>query len=108
MTLYDLMLHGNATQIYHVYTTNAWDQNIPIGHGERREIMNEDETDGIDHLMDEVDSWYVCEDGSLVVLLKDAFFNERVEKQYTPEYIAKWNNLKPETRPWRHSAELER
>lgn len=108
MTLYDLMLNGNATQIYHVYVTNVWDQNILIGHGERRDIMNEDETDGINHLMDEVDSWYVCKDRSVVVQLKDAFFNTRAEEQYSPEYVAKWNNLNPETRPWSHSAELER
>lgn len=107
MTLFDFMFPGRALQVYHVYTTNLWDQNILVGHGKRRDIMNEDETDGIDHLMDEVYGWYVCKDGSVVVLLRDKHFDDRAETQYDKEYVAKWDNLKPETRPWKCSCELE-
>lgn len=108
MTLYDLMLHGQANQCYHVYVTNVWDQNIPIGHGERRDIMDEDETNGIDHLMDEVDVWYVCKDGSLVILLTGKNFEKRAEEQYDPKYVAKWDRFRMETRPWKYSCELEK
>lgn len=108
MTLYDLMLSGNACQVYHVYVRNIYDQNIEIGHGTRREIMDEDITEeGIDHLMDNVDGWSVARDGSVVVCLRDGHFYERAEQQYSPGYVAKWDNLKPETRPWKHSCELE-
>ena len=56
MTLYDLMISASAVQIFHVYVTNIYDQNIEIGHGTRRDIMDEETSEtGIDHLMDKVD-----------------------------------------------------
>lgn len=108
MTLYDLMINAQSTQIFHVYVTNIYDQNIEIGHGRRCEIVNEEITEmGIDHLMEKVGGWKIAKDGSMVVLLIDEHFEERAETQYNEKYVAKWDNLKPETRPWRHSCELE-
>lgn len=107
MTLYDLMKCAKCEQIFHVYVTNIYDQNIEVGCGVRKEIMNEDLTDGIDHLMDEVDLWYVAKSGIVVVLLRDRHFKERAETQYDESYVAKWDNLDQKTRPWKHSCELE-
>lgn len=108
MTLYDFMLPAMAHQIFHVYVTNVYDQNIDIGHGRRREIMNEEITEtGIDHLMDKVDTWSVAKDGSVVVRLIDCNFEKRAEEQYSKDYVEKWDNLRKETRPWKHSCELE-
>lgn len=108
MTLYDLMLPAMANQIFHVYVTNTYDQNIEIGHGQRRDILNEEVTvEGIDHLMDVVDTWSVAADGSVVVKLIDSHFKEPAEQQYSKSYVEKWNNLNPETRPWKYSCELE-
>lgn len=108
MTLYDFMMPAMAHQIFHVYVTNIYDQNIEIGHGRRRDIVNEDITEmGIDHLMDKVDTWSVAKDGSIVVKLIDSHYEEKAEKQYDEDYAKIWNNFKPETRPWKHSCELE-
>lgn len=108
MTLYDIMNRCNYNQVFHVYVTNAYDQNIEIGHGPRLVIVDNEQTDGgYDHLMDQVDHWSVAPDGSVVVLLRDEHFNERAETQYDEAYVAKWDNLKPGTRPWKHSCELE-
>lgn len=108
MTLYDIMDRCQYNQVFHVYVTNVYDQNIEIGHGPRSVIVNEELTEeGYDHLMDQVDYWSVAPDGSVVVLLRDEHFEERAETLYAKEYIAKWDNLRPETRPWKHSCELE-
>lgn len=109
MTLYDMMMPGMAHQIYHVYVGNMYDQNEEIGHGRRRDIMNEDVTaEGIDHLMDTIDHWYVAKDGSVVVVLRDEHFEELVENRYDTEYVVKWDPMNPDTRPWKHSCELEK
>lgn len=107
MTLFEMMLCGMVCQKYHVYTTNIYDQNIELGHGIRKQIMNEDEGEAFEHLMDEVDVWHVSNDGSVVILLRDKHFYERAEEQYSPEYVSRWDNLRPETRPWKYSCELE-
>lgn len=107
MTLYEMMLCGKAYQKHHVYITNIYDQNIELGHGIRKQIMDEDEGEAFEHLVDEVDTWTVAKDGSVVICVRDSHFYERAEEQYSPAYVSRWDNLKPETRPWKHSCELE-
>lgn len=107
MTLYDLIINADVKQIFHVYVTNIYDQNIEIGFGRRKELLDEDMVpEGVDHLMDAVDTWYVTKDGALVVLLRDIHFKERAEEQYDKRYVETWDNLNPKTRPWKHSSEL--
>lgn len=109
MKLYNFLINANCNQVFHIYVTNAYDQNIPVAHGTRKEIFNEDiYAEGIDHLMDKVDSWYVCKSCDIVILLRDKNSKKRCEKLYNKEYVKKWDNLRPETRPWLHSCELER
>ena len=108
MTLYDLMMPRFYKQTFHVYVTNVYGQNIPVGHGTRKEICDEEKTEeGLDHLMDRVDFWEVCPDGSVLVLLANENFARKAEELYSPEYVSQWDNLKPETRPWKNSCELE-
>lgn len=108
MTLYSLMMSAKADQIFHVYVTNIYDQNIEIGHGRRKDIVNEDIVEeGIYHLMDKVELWSVAKDGSVVVRLMDKHYRDRAEELYDEEYVKKWDNFNPETRPWKHSIELE-
>ena len=108
MRLYDILMVCGYYQIFHVYVGNAYDENIIIGHGTRKQIVNEEETpEGIDHLMDRVDMVRVCGDGSLVVIVTDRNYNKRAKTLYSENCWRNWDNLRPETRPWRHSCELE-
>ena len=109
MTLYELMRACAFNQIFHVYVTNIYDQNIIVGHGTRRDIADEETTEaGYDHLADKVEHLRVAQDGSLIVLLSDSHFNYRAEELYDAHYVSTWNIKRPETRPWRFSSEIER
>ena len=108
MTLYDVMMACKYYQIFHVYVGNAYDQNIEIGHGERRDILNEDKCEeGINHLMDKVERLSVAKDGSIVLVLVDLNYEKPADAFYDPAYVSRWDESKPETRPWRYSCELE-
>lgn len=108
MTLYDLIINAQYQQVFHVYVTNAYDQNVKIGSGTRKSLMDEEEcAEGLDHLMDKVDRWEVCSDGSVFVALIDHNFKRPCEELYNAEYVAKWDRHKPQTRPWRYSSETE-
>lgn len=109
MTLFSLIIKARYDQIFHVYVTNTYSQNIEIGHGTRRDIVDEDTTEmGLIHINDEIEIWYACEDGSIVVCLRDENYNKQAEYLYAQEYVKKWDIMKPETRPWKHYFELER
>lgn len=107
MTLYDVLRATQYKQRFYVYVVNAWDQNIPVGAGDRAALLDEDETDTFIHLMDTVEMLTLAKDGAFVVRLRNDTFNTRAEEQYDAQYVEKWDNLKPETRPWKHSSELE-
>jgi hypothetical protein len=109
MTLYDFMGSAYATQFFHVYVGNAYGQNLEIGHGTRRDIADEYLTEeGYYHLADQVERWYVCDYSNVVVVTRDKNFNVRCEELFDEEYVKKWDRWDPETRPWKHDAELER
>lgn len=108
MTLYDILRATQYKQHFYVYVVNAWDQNIPVGVGTRSELLDEEENElAFDHLMDEVDMMTLCKDGAILLRLRNDTFNVRAEELYDARYVEKWDNLKPETRPWKHSCELE-
>lgn len=108
MTLYDILRATQYNQKFFVYVTNIYDQNIPIGIGVRAELLNEDENDTFDYLSCKVDQLNIARDGkSLVVRVIDGNFEKKAEELYSEEYVKKWDNLRPETRPWKHSAEME-
>lgn len=108
MTLYDVLRVTQYTQRFYVYVTNAWDQNTPVGTGTRSELLDEEENElTFDHLMDQVEMMTLCKDGAILLRLRDDTFNILAEKQYDSRYVEKWDDLKPETRPWKHSCEME-
>ncbi|MBQ8697622.1 MAG: hypothetical protein IJV83_05350 [Clostridia bacterium] len=113
MKLWDILHVAQCNQIFHIYVTNSYDQNLPVGKGTREDLcMNmvtgENDRDLFSHLMDDVTTFVVCNDRKIVIFVKDAHFEERLEEQFCGEYAKKWGRLKPETRPWRWSCEIER
>lgn len=111
--LLDFLKTSTYDQQFYVYVTNDFDQNLPVYKGRVFEMcLAEDQYSEslLDALGYEVVVFYVCSDGGIQIYLKDDCFYDRAEKKWSssPEYVAEWDSLKPETRPWLHSSETER
>ena len=109
MTLFELLKTTQYDQNFFVYVTNIYDQNILVGEGVRHKLLDEYENEEcFFHLMDEVDQITIAKDGkSLVVKTKDENYQKNAKELYDEDYVKHWDSRNPETRPWRHSAELE-
>ena len=108
MTLYDILRNTKYTQEFFCYVTNAYDQNLPIGFGTRKELLDEQiNEDLFDFLMCEISLLTVAKDGALVVRVTDEHFNNRIEDQYPVEQTERWDRLNPGSRPYKFSSELE-
>lgn len=111
MTLHEIMMSGQYFQVYSVYITNTYDQNIPLARGTLTEILGymaeEGDTTFFRHLTDKVEYYHITENKVMVVFVRDEHFGETVEYDYSEDYIAKWNNLDPKTRPFLHGIETE-
>ena len=75
MTLYDIVSKAQYMQVFSIYLTNAYDQNIPIARGTRREMLRldveENEEDFFNHLMCQVEYFHITEKGVMVVFIRD-------------------------------------
>ena len=108
MMLVELLQKVRYTQIFYVYLENVYDQNLPIGSGTRRDLLDEYENEEIiSYLTCPVTLITTTKNGALVVRVRDEHFDERLEKQFNPEYAQKWNSLDMSSRPFKHSCEME-
>lgn len=111
MTLLDFFQTAPYWIIFHVYTTNAYDQNVPIYHGTVQDLRMDDKYDGewLSALSYKVDVFYVCKNGNIQINLIDKYYEKRVEEWWTTDerILSKWDKLNPETRPYRYSCETE-
>lgn len=108
MTLCEFMQKLAYNQKLHCYVINAYDQNHNIGRGVRRELLDEDENDELfDHLLDEVDFIRIAKDNTVVVFVRDRYFNQRLEEQYSEIQVQKWSRFDKNSRPYLFSSELE-
>lgn len=108
MTLYDVLRAMPDRQYFYVYVANVYDQNICVGAGTRTKLLDAEQNEELfDHLCDKVDMMTVCAEREILVRLIDDTFKQRAEELYDARYVAKWDNLDPKTRPWKHSCELE-
>ena len=106
MTLYDILRATKYWQKFCCYVTNAYDQNVPIGFGTRRELLDEEQNDELfDYLMCDIDMITVAKDGALVVRVRDERFYQRLEEQF--QCTGGWKVSDPATRPFKFSTEME-
>lgn len=106
MILYDILRVARYYQKFCCYLTNAYDQNVPIGFGTRRELLDEDQNDELfDYLMCDVDSITVAKDKSLLIRVRDEHYNKPLEEQY--KCTGGWKVSDPKTRPFKFSNEME-
>jgi hypothetical protein len=107
MTLYDIVSKAQYVQVFSIYLTNIYDQNIPIVRGTKSEMISMDADNFFDHLMCDVEYFNVTNKGVMVVFIRDEHFEERASNRYSDEYVKSWDNLDPKTRPWLHNFETE-
>ena len=111
MTLYDIVSKAQYMQVFSIYLTNAYDQNIPIARGTRSKMLwldtEENEEDFFNHLMCQVEYFHITEKRVMVVFIRDEHFEEQASYNYSDEYVKRWDESNPKTRPWLHGIETE-
>ncbi len=111
MKLWDLLNAAQYTQVFSIYTQNAYDQNIPVARGTRPEMIALDCKEGEErlfgHLMHEVDGYSINKNGVMVVFLRDKDYDRMADEQYRAEYVEKWDRKDPDSRPWLFGIETE-
>lgn len=105
-TLHNLLTSCQYPQVFFIYRTNDYDQNILLAYGTKQEMLEDDETsfDLLNHINDIVDYWTIREDGAMFVRLR---MDEKAEDQWQEVYVKKWDRFNPKTRPYLFSAELD-
>ncbi len=101
MKLYEMLATTHYYQKTWIFENNACDQNMPLFKGMADDARKDDVI--WDWLMCDVELYY-CEYGTLVILVRDENYNERLEKHYL--YSDRWGTEK-EKRPWRTSSEID-
>ena len=102
MTLYEMLDCTKYYQEVWIFEHNAYDQNMPLFKGEVEDARRDTERVW-NYLMCKVDH-YECTTGILVIMVKDEYYEERLEGHYTTA-SKRWGR-KREARPWLHSAEI--
>jgi len=110
MTLYDIVSKAQYMQVFSIYLTNAYDQNIPISRGTRSEMIENDEDneeDFFNHLMCEVEYYHITKDEVMVIFIKDENYERNASFNYSEDYVKRWDRSDPKTRPWLFDIETE-
>ena len=109
MKLWDILEASQYMQIFSIYMTNVYDQNIPIARGTLADMQRYDLDEGgfFCHLMDDVEYFHITKKGVMVLFLRDEHYEEKAEEQYSQDYVMRWNRRDPRTRPYLHAIETE-
>lgn len=103
--LHNLLTSCQYPQVFWIYRTNDYDQNILLAKGTKQEMLEDEEVNFnlLEHINDVVEYWTIREDGAMFIRLRMA---ETAEDLYFDDYVKKWNS-NPRTRPWLYSAEMD-
>lgn len=109
MILWDLLQAAQFDQEFSIYVTNAYGQNIPVVRGRITDMfkLDEGEYKTFDHIVDKVEYFHITDTGRMVVFLRDEHYDEDASWNYSDEYVSKWDNFNPKSRPWLHAIETE-
>lgn len=110
MTLYEIVSKAQYMQVFSIYLTNVYNQNIPISRGTRSEMIENDEDNEenfFNHLMCEVEYYHITKDGVMVVFIKDENYERDASFNYSEDYVKRWDRSDPKTRPWLFGIETE-
>lgn len=104
--LHDLLTTCQYDQVFWIYRSNDYDQNILLSKGTKREMLCDDESsfELIDHINDPVEYWTIRKDGAMFVRLA---MTDEAEDLWTKDYVEKWDRSNPNRRPYLYSAEMD-
>lgn len=105
-TLHNLLTSCQYEQVFWIYQTNDYDQNILLAKGTKQEMFSDDEMGFplLDHINDVVEYWTIREDGAMFVRLS---LNNRAEELWSDDYVQRWDRHNPLKRPYLYSAEMD-
>lgn len=105
-TLHNLLTSCQYPQVFWIYRTNDYDQNILLAKGTKNEILADEEMsfDLLEHINDVVEYWTIREDGAMFVRLR---MDEKAESLWPDNYVSKWDRHNPTRRPYLYSAEMD-
>ena len=105
-TLHNLLTSCQYPQVFWIYQTNDYDENILLTKGTKQEMLEDDENsfDLIDHINDVVEYWTIREDGAMFVRIR---MDDRAKELYSDDYVKKWDRFNPNKRPYLYTAEMD-
>ena len=105
-TLHNLLTSCQYPQVFWIYQTNDYDENILLTKGTKQEMMEDDENnfDLLDHINDVVEYWTIREDGAMFVRIR---MDDRAKELYSDDYVKKWDRFNPNKRPYLYTAEMD-
>lgn len=104
MTLWDMLNSCVWSNYVCIYATNAYDENICLHKGRVLETRNDEKSIFL-YLERKVEVWGVI-DNVILLKIKSFKYNKRLKTQYSEEYVKKWDERKPETRPYQTGSEV--
>lgn len=104
MTLGDMLNSCVWSNYVCIYATNAYDENICLHKGRVLETRNDEKSIFL-YLERKVEVWEVI-DNVILIKIKSFKYNKRLKTQYSEEYVKKWDERKPETRPYQTGSEV--
>lgn len=105
-TLHNLLTSCQYPQVFWIYQTNDYDENILLTKGTKQEMLEDDENNFnlIDHINDVVEYWTIREDGAMFVRIR---MDDRAKELFSEDYVNKWDRYNPLKRPYLYSAEMD-
>ena len=105
-TLHNLLTSCQYPQVFWIYQTNDYDENILLTKGTKQEMLEDDENsfDLIDHINDVVEYWTIREDGAMFVRIR---MDDRAKELFSEDYVKKWDRFNPNKRPYLYTAEMD-
>lgn len=99
VTLYDVLKRAKYYQVFHIYLSNDWDDNIFVGRGTRSQLLAQEMLDQksenitFDYLNNDIELLYTI-GFVMVILVKDEDHNQPVEQIWNKD-IRTYNDLMP-------------
>ena len=105
-TLHNLLTSCQYPQVFWIYQTNDYDENILLTKGTKQDMLEDDENsfDLLDHINDVVEYWTIREDGAMFVRIR---MDARAKELFSEDYVKKWDRFNPLKRPYLYTAELD-
>lgn len=90
-----------------IYEQNAWDQNFLLYKGRLYDMNTDDNANLMEYYTAPVELIVLPAKNRMLIKIRSDEYNVNARDRYSPEYVKRWKNNDPSTRPWLHSIETE-